>query len=272
MSLLRCKNPGTSAILIYTSCSEKMNPFKDGMVGGVYVIHVPKFTERAAHIRSELGKFEIPIEFVLPFDAEDINQETRNRFIPAGGKLTAGQLSCILKHMEAFRRMLAAGQPLALILEDDVVLDGRFNEEMPAILAEAKNLSGPFTIQLGSGSNMFVPGHRLRTGQRLYEAHEVKATDSYLINAAAAKLRLDWLEARTFDRPCGHLFNKVDKEKNIKIYWSEPTIVEQGSMNGFFATSLDGGRKRRTLEEQQHRYRWQRWRKKYLYRLFRWKL
>jgi glycosyl transferase, family 25 len=248
-----------------------MNLFKNGTVGATYVIHVPKFTDRAAHIRAELGKFEIPFEFILPFDADDLDRKTQDRFLVSGGRLTLRQLSCVLKHMEAFRRMLASGHQLALVLEDDVVLDARFNQELSAIIEEAKTFTGPFTIQIGSANNMFVPGHRLRAGQRLYEACEVRATDSFLINAAAARVRLDWLETHQFDRPAGHLFNQVDAEKKIKVYWSEPTIVEQGSMNGLFATALDRGREKKSLQFLKWRYAWQRFRKKHLYRLFRWK-
>src|SRR5271155_4529498 len=111
-----------------------MNPFKNGMVGATYVIHVPKFTDRAAHIRAELGKFEIPFEFVLPFDADDLDAATLKRFLVADGRQSARDLSLILKHMEAFRRMLVGGHQLALVFEDDVVLDARFNEELSAIV------------------------------------------------------------------------------------------------------------------------------------------
>jgi glycosyl transferase, family 25 len=247
----------------------QMNPFKNGIVDAVYVIHVAKFTDRAAHIRAELGRFEIPFEFVLPHDADDLDAGTLKRFLVPGGRLASRDLSLILKHMEAFRRLLAGGHQLALVLEDDVVLDKRFNQELSAIVEESRAFNGPFTIQIGCANNMFVPGHRLRPGQRLYEACEVRATDSFLINAAAARIRLDWLESHQFDRPVGHLFNQIDAEEKIKIYWSEPAIVEQGSMNGLFPTALGGGRKGKSLRYLKWRYAWQRLRKKYIYRFFR---
>lgn len=96
---------------------------------------------------------------------------------------------------------------------------------------------------------------------------QVRAADSYLINPQAARLRLEWLESHQFDRSNSHLFNLIDAERKIRIYRSEPTIVEQGRMNGLFPTALDRGRDNKPLWFLKIRFWWQRLRKKYLYRM-----
>src|ERR1051325_8669470 len=146
-----------------------MNPFRNGMVDAVYVIHVPRFTERAAHMRAELGRFDIPFEFIESFNADDLDAATCERLLARGTRLKAPDLSLILKHMEAFRRIVAAKQRCALILEDDVLLNERFNEELFAILEEAKAFDHPHLIQVGCANNMYVPKTLLQPGRRLYE-------------------------------------------------------------------------------------------------------
>ena len=238
------------------------------MVDAVYVLHVPRFTDRAAHMRAELGRFDIPFEFIDTFNADDLDAATCECMLAPGTRLKPPDLSLILKHMEAFRRIVAAKQRCALILEDDVLLNERFDEELTAILEEAKAFDHPHIIQIGCANNMYVPKALLQPGRRLYEIDHGRATDSYLIGAEASRLRLEWLANRKFDRPVGHLFNESDREKRIRIYWSEPTIVEQGSMNGLFPTTLAAGRKDKPLWFLKWRFRWQRLRKKSLYRMF----
>jgi glycosyl transferase family 25 len=245
-----------------------MKPFPKNRIGAVYVIHVARFTERATHMKAQLGRFEIPFEFVLPYDAETLDADAQRRYLSPGARITVGELSCVLKHMEAMRRIAAKNHRLALVLEDDVLLAENFNEQLAAILEKAETLKSPFTIQIGCANNMYVPKTRLQSGKRLYQMNQVRATDSYLINAAAARLRLEWLEQNRFDRPAGHLFNLVDNLKQIPIYWSEPTIVEQGSMNGMFRSLLASKRRHKPLWILKWRFAWSRLRKKYLRRFF----
>jgi glycosyl transferase family 25 len=245
-----------------------MNAFKNNMVEAVYVIHARRLTDRATHIKAQLGRFKIPFEFIESYDAEALDAEMQNRFGVRDSQLSLISLSCVLKHMEAMRRIAASGHRWALVLEDDVILDKRFDEELGKIVEEAERFDHPCTIQIGSGGNMFVPKRVLQPGKRVYEASEVRAADSYLIGAKAARLRLDWFARNEkIHLPVDHLFNLIDKETGIRFYWTEPTIVEQGSMNGVFRSVIES-RSKKPLWGIKLRFWWQRWCRKYIYRLF----
>ena len=245
------------------------NPFKNGLIEAVYVIHARKFADRAAHMKKELARFDIPFEFIEPYDADTLDAGILSRFFAPDAVLSPGQKSASLKHFEAMRRVVEKKQQLALIFEDDVMLADNFIEEIGKIVEEAKGLDHPFTVQIGCANNMYVPQNRLVPGQRLYEAIEVRAADAYLINAKAARIRVDWLEHGKIHRAPDHILTHIDREKNVKIYWSEPTLVEQGSMNGLFPSVLEENRKTQPLWYMKLRFKWQRLRKKYIYRLFR---
>jgi len=247
-----------------------MRPFKNAIVDAVYVIHARRFTDRAAHMKAQLERFEIPFEFIEPYDAETLDTEMQNRFLVRGSELSPAALSCALKHLEAMRKIAARGVRWALVLEDDVILDKHFDEELGQIVEEAERLDHPCTIHIGSGGNMFVPGRALQPGKRIYEANGTRCTDSYLIGAKAARLRLDWFTRNEKIRlPVDHLFNLIDQEMGIRFYWSEPTIVEQGSKNGLFRSEIDEGGGGKSLRRVKLRFWWQRLRKKYIYRLLR---
>jgi glycosyl transferase, family 25 len=246
----------------------RLNPFKNGLIQAVYVIHARTFTGRADFIKAQLDKMEIPFEFVEAYDVEEINDAVIQRFQAPTYDRPPGKLSCTLKHFEAMRRIAGRGHRLALVLEDDVVLADNFNAELSRMVEETKGLTPPYTIQIGCGSNMYVPQKRLRPGQRLYEVECQRATDSYLIGAETARLRLAWLDQNKIHLPTGHLFHVIDRDKGIRIYWSEPTIVEQGSMNGRFPTTMDPGRSHKPLWYLKWKFAFSRWRKKNLARSF----
>jgi glycosyl transferase, family 25 len=235
----------------------------------VYVIHARKFADRAAHMASQMAKFQMPYELIEQFDPDAIEPATKSRFMPPDYPFSIGKFSCTLKHFEALRRIAARGHQCALVLEDDVVLDRNFNGELAKILEEAQTITRPYTIQIGSGGNMFTPKKRLQPGKRLYEADQVRATEAYVISAETARLRLEWLDRNQFRTSTDHLFNLIDREMGIACYWSEPAIAVQGSMNGMFHSSLDAGRSTRPLWYLKLRFGWQRLRRKYIYDLFR---
>jgi glycosyl transferase family 25 len=245
-----------------------MNPFQAGRVQAVYVIHVRSFTERAAHIKAELARFEIPFEFIDQHDPDTMDPELKRRYMAADYSLPLRKFSCSMKHFEAHRRIAAEGWRRALVLEDDVILSGRFHEELSLILAEAESFDFPHSIQLGCANNMYVPASRLRPGRRLYDAREVRANEAYLIGADTAHRRVQWLERNRLSRPTDHTFSQIDEELGIRIFWTEPSIVEQGSMTGLFPTALATGKVRKPLWCIALQFRWQRFRKKHLYRLF----
>lgn len=244
-----------------------MNPFHAGRVQAVYVIHARALTERCAHMKAQLARFEIPFEFVDQHVAEALDPGLRRRYMAADYSLPLRKFSCSMNHFEALRRITAGGWRRALVLEDDVVLNERFNEELSLILAESEGFDFPHTVQLGCANNMYVAARRLQPGRRLYDAREVRACEAYLIGAEAARRRVEWLERNRLSRPTDHTFTQIDNELGNRIFWCDPSIVEQGSMNGLFPTTLSKAKVRKPLWWVALQFRWQRLRKKHLYRL-----
>jgi glycosyl transferase family 25 len=246
-----------------------MNPFQNGRVGAAYVVHARRFTDRAVQMKRQLDQREIPFEFIEPYDADALTAADLDLFSDANKPMARGQKSCTLKHIEALRRIAAADHRLGLVFEDDAILDPQFMAVLEKIVAEAQSFTHLHVLYIGVGSNMFVPWRKLRRGRHLYEATESRCAEAYLIGAPAARARLAWLESHKIDRPIDHLYTLMDPEIGIQMYWSNPGVVEQGSMNGFYFTSQEVGSKLRRLWQLKLRFKVQRLRRKYLYRFFR---
>lgn len=231
----------------------------------IYVIHVKAFTDRAEHIRQELGKHGLDFEFILDYDVPEISAAIDQQYFdPCDLRMPAK--SCCLKQIRALQKIAEHRYERCIIFEDDVFLADNFNQVLAAILQESSQRTSPHVVYLGNASNMYTPKSQLQPGQYLYPAKEGRAADSYLLGWREAEMRLGWIQQHKITLPADHLFNHIDRELGIQFLWAEPTIVEQGSHSGKFVTSLD--QKVRHPLHQQLKWAWQKFRKKYLYRMF----
>lgn len=233
-------------------------------IGEVLVIHVRSMTDRERHIREHFSGMGITFSFVNEFDVPDITSELDAKwFMPESG-LSQPAKSCCLKFIRALEIAARSPARFTLVFEDDVILAHDFRRILKHALEEQERIAGPFTIQLGAANNMHVPKLQRVHGKYLYEANQVRANEAFLITSDAARLRLEWLAGRKIDRTADHLFNLIDKEQGIRFFWLEPTIVEQGSMNGRFVSSIDKKRQSRSARTQAIHFRLKQFRVRFI--------
>lgn len=233
-----------------------------------YVIHVKKgYEERERSIVAQFAALGLAFDWVLDHDIPDLSPEVLARQGYRGGKLRPAEISCSLKHIAAWERIAAADSPGAFVFEDDVLLDlGRFQAVTAAALAEfAAGGGGAGYLSLGDGCALYVPWTKQRRGQYLYPAEQVRATDSYYLTRAAARLMLATVRREGFFLPADHLINRLCHQLAIPILWLAPTVVSQGSHTGRFASQIQSW-DRGELKE---KVKWliKKCRRKYLYPL-----
>ena len=228
-------------------------------IDGVLVINVRAFVERRKFMEAQLDKLGLPYEFVHEFDADDIDPDTDRRHF-CGTELRPGQKSCSLKHIAAMKRMSLRGWRRMLVLEDDAVLSPGFLAGLATATNESNKWPRPHVVYMGSGGNQFTPRSRRRAGQHLYPNTCGRLTDSYLIGTGEVNARLSWLARNQMHLPIDHSFDAMDRELGIEILWFEDPIVEQGSKNGAFVTTLEEAR--RSSLHQRLRFTWKKvWQK-----------
>ncbi|MFN9030188.1 MAG: glycosyltransferase family 25 protein [Betaproteobacteria bacterium] len=232
---------------------------------GFLIVNPRSYVERRRHVEAQLARFGLTGEFIHDWDAEDIDPATDARFF-AGDELSRGQKSCTLKHVEALRRIAARGWSRALVLEDDVVLADDFVPAVAAGLAETAAVTEAHVLFIGSGGNFYTPRSAKRPGQRVYRASKGRFTDSYVIGAATAQRRLQWIDTHRMHKPTDVTFDAIDRELGIRLLWLEPPVVEQGSKNGLFTSVLEPQPPRSV---QRLKFALEKLRRKYVYQLWR---
>jgi GR25 family glycosyltransferase involved in LPS biosynthesis len=98
----------------------------------IFIINLPRDTERRAFMERQLAGARVPYEFVEGTDREDvrIDRECDDALAirERGAVLNRGEKGCALSHRSIYERMVAEHIPCALILEDDAVLAPAFLE------------------------------------------------------------------------------------------------------------------------------------------------
>jgi len=171
-----------------------------------------------------------------------------------------------MKHLAAMRLVEERQWDRALILEDDVILAQDFIQGVRAAIAESSAITRPHIVYIGSGGNFYTPKSMRVPGQRLYKAPKGRFTDSYVLGAETARLRVQWMEQHGIAGAIDVHFDATDPKLGIEWYWLEDPVVEQGSKNGTFRSAIQSAPPNMI---QRVRFWWEKIRRKYIYQLWR---
>ena len=109
---------------------------------GLYMIHLPRATEREENIR-RLQEAVGPIQLHEAAEGAAALAAGHPAGCPfrPGETRSAGEIGCLVSHVEVCRRALAAGHTHAVIFEDDCVPSERYRPEyFAAYLAECEKI------------------------------------------------------------------------------------------------------------------------------------
>jgi glycosyl transferase family 25 len=232
----------------------------------IYVLNVKKFTERRAFMEKQLAKMGLQAEFIFDWDSDELIDEIIDRYFVKNNNLSDAQKSCALKHIVALQKITESNSPFNLILEDDAIFGKEFGIGLQRVLIQSGQFPDNKVIYIGSGGNFFTPKSQRRPGQYLYLGTRGRFTDSYIIDSATAQKRLDWIMMYKISDPIDNQFDKIDRQLDIKMVWLEDPIVEQGSKNGLFASSIESAP---PTWIQRMLFNFEKLKRKYIYQLWR---
>ncbi len=210
----------------------------------VYVLHVKVgYEERAIAIEKQLKELGISFDYVLEWDKSELSENHLNSYFAEEMRTISSASSCASKHIEAWKKFASSSYDLALVLEDDIRLDKRFTEYLKLFLEEYSSnptiSESTAFISLENSGLKFVPAPVQNEGQYLYPINDTRCAGAYLLNQVAARFLLQTLESRKMNEPVDWWLKRLSEEQLLSVYWSHPTIAEQGSHNGQYASSID---------------------------------
>ena len=199
----------------------------------IFIVHYDKLVERKTNMLSQLKQLNLECEFVSNYGKDVLTDEDKKMF----KNLNDGEISVALHHIQCFK-IIAENYDYALILEDDAILHKKFNTILDCYI---KLLPDDWDMLfIGNGAKHHVNSKFIIPGKYIYKINRTRCMDSYLISNKCAKLILQRLNQPNYTiiSPVDWWLNHVIKNNNLNVYWSEPTIVKQGSETGLFKSVL----------------------------------
>ncbi|QZX98138.1 glycosyltransferase family 25 protein (plasmid) [Pantoea alfalfae] len=100
----------------------------------IFVINLSRSPERRASMEQQLSLLNLDYEIVEAVDGSQLSYtEIMKETMPLNYALSCGEVGCALSHINICKRIASEGIPMALILEDDALIDYRTVEVMSQI-------------------------------------------------------------------------------------------------------------------------------------------
>jgi glycosyl transferase family 25 len=192
----------------------------------------------------QLNDFNLEHEFISNHGKESLTYEDKKMF----RNINNAEISLVLHHIECYKRIVQDDIDYALILEDDAILCNNFKEILKNYIKELP--SDWDMLFIGDGCGFHIDNKLLIQNKHIYkkdivpdgQTHEgaTRCTDSYLITNKCAKIITEKLKLPNYTIivPADFWLNCVIRNNNFNVYWSEPTIVTQGSQKGIYKSSI----------------------------------
>ena len=205
-----------------------------------YVVHYTPLVKRKLFMEQQLKKYGIGAEYITDYDKEDLTEDDLSKFET---KLPLPAISVCCKHIQSWRRVANENLDYALILEDDAIFCDDFDVKLNEYLMELPNDFDMLFI--GTCCNLHIPRWELREGQHIYLksnnpsrgcAGASRCADSYLVSKNCVHAIVNYIDTDSYivNEAIDHWLNVVIRDLNLKVYWTEPPIVSQGSVSGKF--------------------------------------
>lgn len=200
----------------------------------IFVVNLTKNTERMASMDAQLKGLGLEYERIDAVYGKTLSKAERKMqfasfrsYCAAGYRLYDGEIGCALSHLAIYRRMVERGIPMALVLEDDVVLDGGLKDRIEEIDKFADGAKPQVFLLSAHGA--------MAAGKDGIERIEGgTCADGYVITLPAAKivLRANFPVVTVAD-----CWRRWARRYGLELYRVWPTAVRQD--NGRFGTDIN---------------------------------
>jgi GR25 family glycosyltransferase involved in LPS biosynthesis len=196
------------------------------MIDKIFIIHYEPLYERKKYIDSIINNLKIPYEYIISNNETDLNYNINDfyqeNYSIWNRKLTIGEICVSINHFNVYQKILNNGYKNCLIIEDDAVFKDNFNI-FENILSQLQNVKFDICF-LSDCCNLHI--NEIEENNYIYEANSSRSVCGYIINIKCINKILKTLP---FNAPIDWHLNIIKKDLNLIYYWTEPTIIGQGS-------------------------------------------
>jgi GR25 family glycosyltransferase involved in LPS biosynthesis len=209
----------------------------------VFVVHYKKLQDRKVHILEQLNKCNITDYEFIEIDRDELKGHNISMFMEG---YSASQIAIALSHFHAYRQ-IRDKYDCGLIFEDDVILSNDFEQIFQEYLTELPDDYDMLFI--GDGCGLHIQSDYIFPEQHIYRKclyptswggnGAGRCGDSYLVSKKCANILCRYIDNLRYKikMPVDWWLNVAARDNDFIVYWSEPTIVTQGTQTGLFMSS-----------------------------------
>lgn len=205
-----------------------------------YIIHVRDAYEREQHIKNQTeGKKNLNTSFILDGDKSDLTPEILNKYFKGSMKIVSNATSCAYKHILAYEKMIEENEDFAMILEDDISFYSSYDLLDKIIIEIKQRKLTNFMLSLEDSILRYIPRSKRKKGLYVYPHHKGRLAGAYLIDLQTAKKFLTEIEKNKMGVPVDWFHNECIKKGLVNMFWSQPPLAIQGSLDGSIESLID---------------------------------
>lgn len=204
----------------------------------IYLINLERRKDRLLKADKKLKDFGISYKRMKAYDGQLLKEFVDPDILV---RRTPGYLGCLLSHLEAIKISYDKGLDKILILEDDIIIHRRINEEFERIIntMELENNLDWDLLYLGGGQctgTFTIPETYIDTSpindemrpSRIWKADHVWSGHAYALNRKMMKWILDYYQENGYKYELDRvLASEVQRNKNFKCLSVYPQLIMQ---------------------------------------------
>jgi len=203
----------------------------------VLLINLDGSVERLRKATAQLDAEGLRFERLPAVDGRRLPEAERDRLAPWDRRaffkpLSPGEIGCYLSHLAALERIVKEGWPMALVLEDDFVLEPGFRAALAEVLSRTGQVADLTKLEgLRSGGEVVarLPSGRVLKRNRRPPTRNVAHVWS--LEGARKVLRSTGPFRRPFDVEIKHWW-----ESGLEIAYASPPLIKDGDPDGTGST------------------------------------
>ncbi len=204
-----------------------------------YIIHVKDAYDREEHMQKQLEGKNLDATYVTDGDKSDLTSAIINKYFSGEMAKISNATSCAYKHILAYESICENDEAIALILEDDIKFYPNF-EYLHKFVKEIKERKiTNVMVSLEDSIARYIPRSKRVKGTLLYPEKKGRLAGAYLVDREFAKNMLAYIEKNKVHIPIDWMHNMCSEKKVINMYWSQPAIATQGSLDGSIKSLID---------------------------------
>lgn len=201
----------------------------------LYVVHCKRLTARREALQRNLRGLSWNAQWIESFDPKEIPRRHLLHFKRGRPILTVAEISVYLKHLEVFRTIAESGDDLGFVIEDDAVFPAEF---LSTFAGYRSALNHPFDMVYYGASCSLGEFAGVDDSTRFIRELRTRSMSGYLITAAASRKLYEALKGQPIGEPIDHAVDRVIRRHTLDVFWSVPSLIQNGSELGHFAHSL----------------------------------